>query len=71
MGGDGEYRVLLMKKLADDLESYTSTVSGIRVNKAWVALSYQAASALKKAAGTVHLAIPQIKDMEHLVVELS
>ena len=70
LGGDGEYRVLRMKKLADDLESYTSTGNSIRVNNAWVAFSDHV-YAMKKAAETDHITIPQIKDMEHLADELS
>merc|ERR1719240_157629 len=70
LGGDSEYRASLIKKLADDLESYTSTGNSIRVNNAWVAFSDHV-YAMKKAAETDHITIPQIKDMEHLADELS
>ena len=37
LGDDREYRSSLIKKPADDLESYISTGDSIRVNNAWVA----------------------------------
>ena len=70
LSGDSEYRKSLIKKLADDLESYTSTGNSIRVNNAWVAFSDHV-YAMKKSAETDHITVPQIKDMEHLADELS
>ena len=70
LGGDSEYRNSLIKKLADDLESYTSTGNSIRVNNAWVAFSDHV-YAMKKSAEIDHITIPQIKDMEHLADDLS
>merc|ERR1719486_767331 len=70
LGGDSEYRASLIKKLADDLESYTSSGNNIRVNSAWLAF-IDHVYAMKKSAETDHITIPQIKDMEHLADELS
>ena len=70
LGGDSEYRASLIKKLADDLESYEATGNSIRVDNAWVAFSDHV-YAMKRAAETSHITAPQSKDMEHLADELS
>jgi hypothetical protein len=70
LGGESEYRASLIKKLADNLESYTSTGNSIRVNNAWVAFSDHV-YAMKKSAEVDEISIAQIQDMEHLADELS